>query len=131
MLLGLFLSVMKMNFSTHRYARGLAILEAIILFAIAGSLAIASFIRHPTEVVALVAEIVFATLGGIGLLVAARGFKLKKNYGRAPTVLANGIALGVSYYMFDGGRPQLGVPLATIALLTLISALLAVPAEEN
>ena len=75
--------------------------------------------------------LVFATLGGIGLLVAARGFKLKRNYGRAPTVLANGIALGVSYYMFDGGRPQLGVPLATIALLTLISALLAVPAEEN
>ncbi|GDX22677.1 hypothetical protein LBMAG09_06520 [Actinomycetes bacterium] len=115
----------------RKYARGLAILEAIILFAIAGSLAIASFIRDPTEVVALVAEIVFATLGGIGLLVAAHGFKLKKNYGRAPTVLANGIALGVSYYMFDGGRPQLGVPLAILGLLTLLAALLAVPAEEN
>ena len=117
--------------TARRYARGLAILEAIILFAIAGSLVIASFIKDPTEVVALVAEIVFATLGGIGLLVAARGFRLKRNYGCAPTVLANGIALGVSYYMFDGGRPQLGVPLAMIALLTLISALLAVPAEEN
>lgn len=46
-------------------------------------------------------------------------------------MLANGIALGVSYYMFDGGRPQLGVPLAILGLLTLLAALLAVPAEEN
>ncbi|MBU6242819.1 MAG: hypothetical protein KGP06_02030 [Acidobacteria bacterium] len=115
----------------RRYARGLAILEAIVLFTIAGSLAIASLIKNPTEVAAMVAEIIFATLGGIGLLIAARGFKLKKNYGRAPTVLANGIALGVSYYMFDGGRPQLGVPLATIALLTLISALLAIPSDDK
>ena len=117
--------------AARRYARCLAILEAIILFGIAGSLAIASYIKHPTEIAAMVAEIVFATLGGIGLLVAARGFKLKKNYGRAPTVLANGIALGVSYYMFDGGRPQLGVPLATLGLLTLLAALLAIPSEEN
>ena len=119
----------KLAITARKYARGLAILEAIILFAIAGSLAIASLIKHPTELAAMIAEIVFATLGGIGLLIAARGFKLKKNYGRAPTVLVNGIALGVSYYMFDGGRPQLGVPLATMALLTLISALLAIPSE--
>lgn len=121
----------KVSILARRYARGLAILEAIVLFTIAGSLAIASLIKNPTEVAAMVAEIIFATLGGIGLLIAARGFKLKKNYGRAPTVLANGIALGVSYYMFDGGRPQLGVPLATIALLTLISALLAIPSDDK
>ncbi len=121
----------KVSILARRYARGLVILEAIVLFTIAGSLAIASLIKNPTEVAAMVAEIIFATLGGIGLLIAARGFKLKKNYGRAPTVLANGIALGVSYYMFDGGRPQLGVPLATIALLTLISALLAIPSDDK
>ena len=73
---------------------------------------------------ALSAEIVFGLLACLGLWASANGFKQKKSFGRAPAVLANLIALGVSYYMITGKLLVVGIPLAILASITLISAAL-------
>jgi hypothetical protein len=52
------------------------------------------------------------------------GFEKKRSFGRAPAVLANLIALGVSYYMISGNFLLIGIPLAILAVITLISAAL-------
>ncbi len=68
--------------------------------------------------------IIFAVLASIGLWFSAVGFEKKRSFGRAPAVLANLIALGVSYYMISGNFLLIGIPLAILALITLISAAL-------
>jgi hypothetical protein len=65
-----------------------------------------------------------APAASVGLWVSASGFKQKKSFGRAPAVLANLIALGVSYYMITGKLLIVGIPLAILAAITLISSAL-------
>jgi hypothetical protein len=64
------------------------------------------------------------SLGTTGLWFCAKGFKDKKSYGRAPAVLANLIALGVSYYMISGSLLIVGIPLLILATITLVSSAL-------
>jgi len=71
-----------------------------------------------------------ALVGGFGLLFAANGFKSKKNNGRAPAVLANLIAIGVSKYIFEAGFWWAALPLALYAALTIYCAVSIVP-EKN
>ena len=71
-----------------------------------------------------------AIVGGLGLLLAAKGFKSKKMYGRAPAVLANLIAIGVSKYIFEAGFWWAALPLTIYAALTIYCAVSLVP-EKN
>jgi len=87
-------------------------------------LAIAPLISSVTAPESLGAEIIFGLIGAVGLWLCARGFKAGKSFGRAPAVLANLIALGVAYYMISGGFLLLGIPLAILALVTVVSAAL-------
>ena len=99
-------------------------IEAASGLVLAGYLVIASFLSKITHPSALISEIVFGIVGAIGLYVASKGFADRKSYGRAPAVLANAIALGVSYFMFSGGDVlYLAIPLALLAAATFISAL--------
>lgn len=98
--------------------------EAIIILLLTLYLIIAPLFSTVSLPNALGAEIVFGFLGSTGLWVAALGFKQKRSYGRAPAVLANLIALGVAYYMITGNFLLVGIPLAILALITMISAAL-------
>ncbi|ASY28168.1 hypothetical protein PHILAsVB114_06055 [Candidatus Planktophila limnetica] len=69
--------------------------------------------------------------GGAGLLFAAKGFKDKKMYGRAPAVLANLIALGVAKYMYDGGLWWTALPLALLAAITIFLAVSVIPEKKS
>jgi hypothetical protein len=71
-----------------------------------------------------------ALSGGFGLLAAAHGFKTKKMYGRAPAVLANLIAIGVSKYIYEAGFWWAAIPLTLYAALTIYCAISLVP-EKN
>jgi hypothetical protein len=99
-------------------------LESILIFAIVLYLLIAPFVSDVSAPAALSAEIIFALVASVGLWVSAIGFEKKRSYGRAPAVLANLIALGVSYYMISGNLLLIGIPLAILAVITLLSALL-------
>ena len=99
-------------------------LESLIILGLVIYLLVAPLISEVNAPAALSAEIVFGLLASIGLWASASGFKQKKSFGRAPAVLANLIALGVSYYMITGKLLVVGIPLAILASITLISAAL-------
>lgn len=111
----------------HLIAAWLVRIEATFLFALGAYLLVRTATSKVEELDAVIAEIVFLLLGGIGLFFAGRGFLQQRNYGRGPTVMANLIALGVAYYMIDGARLVLGISLGTFALVTLLAALAAIP----
>ena len=99
-------------------------LESLIILGLVIYLLVAPLISEVNAPAALSAEIIFGLLGSLGLWASASGFKQKKSFGRAPAVLANLIALGVSYYMITGKLLVVGIPLAILAAITLISAAL-------
>ena len=98
--------------------------ESGLLLTLVLYLLIAPLVSDVSVPAALSAEIVFGLLACLGLWASASGFKQKKSFGRAPAVLANLIALGVSYYMITGKLLVVGIPLAILAFITLISAAL-------
>ena len=98
--------------------------ESGLLLAIVIYLILAPIISEVSVPSALYAEIVFGALGAAGLWGCAIGFQKARSFGRAPAVLANLIALGVSYYMITGNFLIVGVPLLFLSLLTIISAAL-------
>jgi hypothetical protein len=97
--------------------------ESLILVGIVIYLLLASVFSTATWPSALIGEIVFALMGATGLYFASVGFARKRSYGRAPAVLANAIAVGVSYYMITGGLLVVGIPLALLGSITFIAAL--------
>lgn len=99
-------------------------LESLIILGLVIYLLVAPLISEVNAPAALSAEIVFGLLACLGLWASASGFKQKKSFGRAPAVLANLIALGVSYYMITGKLLVVGIPLAILASIALISAAL-------
>jgi len=99
-------------------------IESMIILSLVIYLLIAPLLSSVTAPESLGAEIVFGFIGAAGLWVCARGFVQEKSFGRAPAVLANLIALGVSYYMISGDLLIVGIPLAILALITMISAAL-------
>ena len=113
---------MKITDSFYENSRKAAVwllrFESLILVGIVVYLLLASVFSTATWPSALIGEIVFALLGAAGLFFASMGFANRRSYGRAPAVLANAIAVGVSYYMITGGLLIVGIPLAL--LLSLI-----------
>ena len=108
--------------SNRRRAIILLKIESLLIVGIVVYLLIAPLISSVSLPKALGAEIIYGLLGAAGLWISAIGFKQKRSYGRAPAVLANLIALGVAYYMIIGNFLLVGVPLAILAFVTLISA---------
>ena len=119
---------MKLSDSFYERSRISAIwllrIESLILVGIVLYLLLATVFSTATWPSALIAEIVFASVGAIGLYFASTGFARHRSYGRAPAVLANLIAIGVSYYMITGQLYLVGIPLALLAGATLISSAL-------
>ena len=111
----------------YRLASTLAILEGLIVAGLGLFLVFNSFFSDVEEPSAWLAEIAFAALGAIGLIVAGMGLKRKKNWGRAPVVIANLIALPVAYYLWTSDQKVVALLLGAIALPALVSAFLAIP----
>ena len=118
---------MKISDSFYENSRKAAVwllrFESLILVGIVIYLLLASVFSTATWPSALIGEVVFALMGATGLYFASVGFARKRSYGRAPAVLANAIAVGVSYYMITGGLLVVGIPLALLGSITFIAAL--------
>ena len=118
---------MKITDSFYENSRNAAVwllrIESLILVGIVLYLLLASVFSTATWPSALIGEIVFALLGAAGLFFASIGFARRRSYGRAPAVLANAIAVGVSYYMITGGLLIVGIPLALLGAITFVAAL--------
>ena len=119
--------IFKIFFSTEsnrKRAIYLLRFEAVLILAVVIYLLTAPLVSDVSAPAALSAEIIFGLLACVGLWFSAMGFAKKRSFGRAPAVLANLIALGVSYYMISGSLLVVGIPLAILALITLFSAAL-------
>lgn len=102
-------------------------IEAAMVLSLGIYLLVKSLVSTPEAPAALIAEVLFAILGCVALVAAAHGFKTGRNYGRSPAVLANLIALGVSTYQMQAHLWALAIPLALVALVTLLLALSITP----
>ena len=76
---------------------------------------------------AWIAEIVFAAVGAAGLIIASRGLRNRRNWGRAPVVLANLIAIPVAYYLITSDRILIGIVLGLIAIPALVATWFSIP----
>lgn len=117
--------------SIHKIAAVLVWTEAVFLVLIALYLLIRGLTSELSEGDALFAEVIFALVGAVGLFFAGRGFMAQRYFGRGATVLANLIALGVAYYMIDGGRIWWGISLGAVAMVTVFAALAAIPKSRG
>lgn len=111
----------------YRLASSLAIVEGLIVAGLGSFLVLNSFFSDIEEPSAWLAEIAFAALGATGLIIAGIGLRRRKNWGRAPVVIANLIALPVSYYLWASDQKIAAILLGLIALPALVSSLLAIP----
>lgn len=115
----------------RRLAAGFASLEAAFLLLLALYLFLRTVSSDVTELDAMIAEMTFLIAGSAGLFFAGRGLTRQKRYGRGSIVMANLIAMGVAYYMIDGGRYLWGVSLGLIAITTAGLAIAAIPKESG
>jgi hypothetical protein len=88
-------------------------------------------VANSVEILPLLGVLLFALLGGLGLLAAAYSFKNRRHFGRAPAVLANLIALGVAKYQFEGGLWFIALPLVILAVSTIYCAVTIVPESDE
>jgi len=101
--------------------------EGAALLSLGAVLIIKSIHSHLEAPLALVGVVIFTILGAAALLVSAKGFRAGRNYGRAPAILFNLIALGVSYFQMQAHLWVVALPLAAISLATLVLALSIIP----
>ena len=105
-------------------------LEGTILLSLGAWLVILGFTHENREILPLLGVVLFCIIGGLGLIQCGRGYKDGKNYGKAPAVLANLIALGVVKYQFEGAVYYLAIPIGILAVSTLFMVL-TIASKEN
>lgn len=106
-------------------------LEGAVVLALGLFLIFKALTADSVELLPLSGEIFFVAIGGIGLLAAAYSFKSMRNFGRAPAVMANLIALGVAKFQFEGGLWFLALPLVIVAATTLYCAVTIIPDTKD
>ena len=108
-------------------AATLLYVEGAVVLALAAWLIVLALTHKDKEILPLLGVLLFAIAGGLGLIASGRSFATGKNFGRAPAVLANLIALGVAYYQIDGHFYIGAIPILVLAIPTLYFALTIVP----
>lgn len=100
--------------------------ESLILIALIVYLALLDALRSKplSAPLALAGDFIGLALGATGLFFCSLSFARAKSWGRAPAVLANGIALGVSYFMLSGKFYIGAIPLVVLSFATLFASLL-------
>ena len=111
-------------------ASKLLFIEGALVLALGGWLLVLGFTHENREILPLLGVLLFAIAGGLGLIQCGRGYKAGKNYGKAPAVLANLIALGVVKYQVEAGLYSLALPLTALAVATLF-IVLKIASQEN
>ena len=102
-------------------------IEGAIVLALGVWMGVMGITHENRELPPLMGVLLFSLVGGLGLLASGRAFAEKKNWGRAPAVLANLIALGVARYQFQGDFLIGAIPLLILSLLILYLAIAIVP----
>ena len=102
-------------------------IEGAIVLALGVWMGVMGITHEDRELPPLMGVLLFSLVGGLGLLASGRAFAEKKNWGRAPVVLANLIVLGVVKYQFEGGFLIGAIPLLLLSLPILYLAVTIIP----
>jgi hypothetical protein len=102
-------------------------IESVVVAALGIWLIVLTLTAKSVEILPLLGVLIFIVLGSGGLFAAARGFRSGKYFGRAPALLANLIAIGVSKYQFAAGLYIVAVPLFIVGAVTAVAAIRAIP----
>jgi len=114
----------------RRVASQLLYIEGGFVLALGGWMIVFGFTHENREILPLLGVVLFSIAGGLGLIQCGRGYKAGKNYGKAPAVLANLIALGVVKYQAEAGLYYVAIPIAVLAVATLFTVL-KIASQEN
>jgi len=101
--------------------------ESVAVAALGVWLIVLALTAKSVEILPLLGVLIFIALGSGGLFASAKGYRRGKYFGRAPSVLANLIAIGVSKYQFSAHLYILAIPLFILGVATLIATLRAIP----
>ena len=104
--------------------------EGAIILALGAWMIVFGFTHENREILPLLGVVLFSIAGGLGLIQCGRGYRAGKNYGKAPAVLANLIALGVVKYQAEAGLYYVAIPIAVLAVTTLFTVL-KIATKEN
>ena len=115
---------------SRRAASLILYIEGAVVLALGAWMIFFGFTHENREILPLLGVVLFAIIGGLGLIQCGRGYKAGKNYGKAPAVLANLIALGVVKYQAEAGLYFVAVPIALLAVTTLFMVL-KIASQEN
>ena len=102
-------------------------IEGAIVLALGVWMGVMGITHEDRELPPLMGVLLFSLVGGLGLLASGRAFAEKKNWGRAPAVLANLIALGVVKYQFEGNFLIGAIPLLLLSVPILYLAITIIP----
>ena len=105
--------------------------ESVVVAALGVWLIVLTLTADSVEILPLLGVLIFIVLGSGGLFAAARGFRNGKYFGRAPALLANLIAIGVSKYQFSAGLYIVAIPLFILAVVTAVAAIRAIPESQT
>ena len=105
----------------------LLIVESVVIGVLGVWLIVLAIKADSFEFLPLLGDLLFVILGSGGLAASAIGYRRGKYFGRAPSVLANLIALGVVSYQVQAGFWIVAIPLAVLATVTLAATLRAIP----
>lgn len=125
------------NATRRNIATALLNFEGVVVLALGGFVLYLDLTRDDVsvagsvEILPLLGVLLFALIGGLGLLACAYSFKNQRHFGRAPAVLANLIALGVAKYQFEGGLWFVALPLVILAVSTIYCAVTIVPESDG
>jgi hypothetical protein len=112
------------------HATKLLYIEGSVVLTLGAWMVVLGITHENREILPLLGVLLFCIIGGLGLIQCGRGYKEGKNYGRAPAVLANLIALGVVKYQTEAGLYYVAIPLALLAVTTL-GTVLKIASQEN
>jgi hypothetical protein len=104
-----------------RLAAGLVMVEAGALLGAAVILTVLAFVHSTTRLWAAIAIVGFVLLAAAVLGLCARGLLRLRPSARSPIVLAQVLALPVSFSLgFQGGRLAIALPILLVAIAVLV-----------
>jgi hypothetical protein len=70
-------------------------------------------------------------VGGVALLLLARGWRTGGSWPRTPTIVWNALLLPVAWSLHQGGRTAIGAALAALAVASVVAAIAGAPADRR
>jgi uncharacterized membrane protein len=115
----------------RRAATALCALGGLTLLGVAAFFGYEIALGESDSVARAVMSMLLILLGGIALLLLARGWSTSASWPRTPTIVWNALLLPVAWSLHQSGRSAVGVLLAVVAVGSIVAAVAAAPVADR